>query len=396
MVSAMAVVGDIIPPSRRGRYQGLFGAVFAFATVVGPLLGGLFVEHLSWRWIFYVNVPIGVVAVAVIAATLPARQERTRHAIDYLGAVLLAGSLSAIILFTSLGGTTYPWASAPMLLVISLAAVLAAALVVVERRASEPIVPLELFRNRTFSVASAIGFVIGLALFGSVTFLPLYYQVVKGNSPTVAGLQIVPLMGGLLVTSIASGRLTSRLGRYRMFPIAGTAITTLALALLSTIGTSTSPGLLALYMATLGAGLGMVMQVLVLAVQNAVDYRFLGVATSGATLFRQIGGSIGVSIFGAIFANQLAGHLAERLPAASVPRTTDPAHIAALPASVHGPYVEAYAVSLDPVFLVAAGIAAAAFALSLLLPDVPLRHTTRTESPARPGTATASADRAGS
>jgi EmrB/QacA subfamily drug resistance transporter len=375
-VVTIAVVGDIIPPRDRGRYQGIFGGVFGVSTVVGPLLGGFFVDNLSWRWIFYVNVPIGLIALAVIATAFQARPDHVHHRIDYLGAVLLAGGLSAVVLYTSLGGTTYAWDAPAMiaLLVVGLASL--ALFVPVEARAAEPILPLEIFGNRVFTVTSAIGFIVGFALFGAVTYLPLYLQDVRGHSPTVSGLLITPMMAGLLTTSIGSGQLISRFGRYKPFPIAGTAIMGLGLVLLSRlqVGTSTLVG--GVYMLVLGLGLGLVMQVLVLAAQNAVDYEHLGVASSGSTLFRQIGGSIGVAVFGAIFANQLASNLADRLPpGAHVPQSPNPAALHRLPPAAHAAYTAAITEALHPVFLVAAGAAVLAFALTWLLVEVPLRTT---------------------
>jgi EmrB/QacA subfamily drug resistance transporter len=378
ITTTIAVVGDIIPPRDRGRYQGIFGAVFGVSTIVGPLLGGFFVDNLSWRWIFYVNLPVAAVAMAVIGAVFHTRTERVEHAIDYLGAMLLAGGLSAVVLFTSLGGTTFAWGSSESVLLIALGAVLLVAFVFAERRAGEPILPLELFRNRIFSVCAGIGFIIGLALFGSVTYLPIFLQIVKGRSPTSSGLQLTPMMGGLLVTSIVSGRLISRFGRYKPFPVVGTAVMTVGMVLLSRLDIHSTGLYASLSMLVLGFGLGMVMQVLVLAVQNAVDYRHMGVATSGSLLFRQVGGSIGIAIFGAIFANRLHGSLASHLPPGShVPRTVSPAVVAHLPPAVHAGYVQAVSSSLHPVFVVAAVVAVFSFLLTFLLREVPLRDSAR-------------------
>jgi EmrB/QacA subfamily drug resistance transporter len=376
-VTTIAVIADIIPPRERGRYQGFFGAVFGVSTVIGPLLGGFFVDNLSWRWIFYVNVPIGVIALGVIATAFQAPRDQVEHAIDYLGAALLAGGLSAIVLYTSLGGTTYAWGAPQMIALIVAGFAMLGAFVFVEGRAAEPILPLEIFRNRVFSVTSAVGFIIGLALFGAVTYLPLYLQDVKGHSPTTSGLLITPMMAGLLITSIGSGQLISRYGRYKPFPIAGTAIMAIGLWLLSRLQVDTSTLAAGAYMLVLGLGLGLVIQVLVLAAQNAVDYKYLGVATSGSTLFRQIGGSIGVAIFGAIFANRLADNLANRLPpGAHVPASPNPAALKRLPRAAHAAYVTAITDALHPVFLAAAGAAVLAFALTWLLREVPLRSTT--------------------
>jgi EmrB/QacA subfamily drug resistance transporter len=380
IVTAIAVVGDVIPPRDRGRYQGIFGGVFGVSTIIGPLLGGFFVDNLSWRWIFYVNLPIGAVAFVVIGAVFHVRPAPKQHKVDYLGAALLAGGLSAIVLFTSLGGTTWGWDSPEIIALIAIGVVAIGAFVFVESRVTEPILPLSLFRNRTFAVTSAVGFVVGLALFGAVTYLPLYLQIVKGVSPTRSGLQLTPLMLGLLVTSVLSGQLISRWGRYRIFPIIGTAVIAVGMLLLSRLGVGTSLWMAALDMVILGLGLGMVMQVLVLAVQNAVDYAYLGVATSGSTMFRSIGGSIGVSLFGAIFSNRLHTELAQRLaPGMRLPSTTSPAAIRALPPPVHDSYVHAVTAALSPIFFVAAVICLVAFVLALLLPDVSLRQTSAAE-----------------
>jgi EmrB/QacA subfamily drug resistance transporter len=384
MVSAQATIGDVVPPRERGRYTGLFGAVFGLASVAGPLLGGFLTSDLSWRWIFYVNLPLGVAALFVLAATLPAASERVHHTIDYLGIVLLGAGLSAIVLGASLGGTSYAWGSATIV-GLGIGGVLAlAAFLVCERHAREPVLPPHLLSNPVFAVTSAVGFVVGFALFGAVTYLPLFLQVVKGASPTGSGLQLVPLMGGLLVTSIASGQVITRTGRYKAFPIAGTAVMTLGLYLLSTMSSSSGVGTIFVYMFVLGLGLGMVMQVLVLAVQNAVEYADLGVATSGATLFRSIGGSLGTATLGAIFANRLGDELKRLLPAGLVAKAgnsrgeVDPKQIARLPAPLHADYLHAFTNSLSSVFVTAAGFAAVGFVLTWFIRELKLRETVAT------------------
>jgi EmrB/QacA subfamily drug resistance transporter len=388
MIGAQAIIGDVVSPRERGRYEGFFGAVFGVTSVIGPLVGGFIVTNLSWRWIFYVNLPIGAVALVVTTIVLPNALTKVHHVIDYLGTLLLAGAATGLVLLATLGGTTYPWSSAPIFLLGFASLVLVAIFVIVERRAVEPVLPLRLFANRMFSVTSVVGFVVGFAMFGAITYLPQYMQIVRGASPTGSGLQLLPLMAGLLLTSITSGLLITRWGRYKIFPILGTALMTIGMYLLSRLAVGTGTVDSSLYMFVLGVGIGGVMQVLVIAVQNAVPYEDLGVATAGATFFRSIGGSFGTAVFGAIFANQLTGNLIHYLAGTPVPAGfqptagASPATLAKLPTAVHSGYIHAFAASLHTVFLIAVPIAAVAFALTWLLKEVPLRQTTRTTNPA--------------
>ncbi len=379
MVSAQAIIADIVPPRQRGRYMGLIGSVFAVASVAGPLLGGFFVDQISWRWVFYVNMPIGALAVLIVIFRLRLHVPPTRHRIDYLGAALLTGGVAALILLTSWGGSQYAWGSATIVGLGIAGVALLAAFVWQERRATEPIVPLGLFRSSVFNVSSAMGATIGMAMFGAIIFIPLYLQLVYGASATSSGLRMLPLMAGLLAASIGSGRAISRLGRYRIFPIAGTAILAVGMFLLSRLGTGTAPWLASVYMLIVGIGIGLVMQVLVLVVQNDARPENIGVATATATFFRSVGGSFGVAIFGTIFAARLSGQLAH-FPHSVVERLgsgvqLSPAAARQLPPTVHADFLQAFAHSLHGVFLWGLAIAVIPFALSWLLKEVPLRTT---------------------
>ncbi len=380
IVLSMAIVGDLVPPRERGRYQGLFGAVFGATSVLGPLLGGLLTEHWSWRWVFYINVPVGIVALAVIAAVLHIPRRATKHVIDYPGTFLIASVATCLVLVASLGGTTWAWASPQIIGLAVLGAVLLVAFVAVERRAAEPVLPLKLFRVRTFTLSAVISFIVGFAMFGALTYLPTFLQVVHGISPTMSGVHMLPMVAGMLLSSTGSGQIVSRTGRWKVFPVVGTAVTALGLLLLHQLDAYSSTALMSVYFFVFGAGLGLVMQVLVLIVQNAVSYEDLGVATAGATFFRSIGASFGVAVFGAIFAGRLGDELTAAfrdapLPPGVSPETleADPRGIAALPPSLRPPALDAYADSITDVFLYAVPFALLGFALAWFLKEDRLR-----------------------
>lgn len=380
MVLSMAIVGDLVPPRERGRYQGLFGAVFGGTSVLGPLLGGLFTEHLSWRWVFYVNLPVGVVALVVIAAALHIPFRTERHVIDYLGTFLIASGATCLVLVASLGGTTWEWDSPQIIALAVLGVLLAVAFVRVERRAAEPVLPLKLFRLRTFTLSAVISFVVGFAMFGAMTYLPTFLQVVQGVSPTLSGVHLLPMVLGLLLASTVAGQIVSRTGRWKVFPILGGAVTTLGLILLHQLDENSSTAEMSVYFFVFGTGLGLVMQILVLIVQNAVSYEDLGVATSGATFFRSIGASFGVAVFGTIFANRLGHKLGDalagqQLPPAVGPSTleSDPRVIDRLPPALRPSVLNAYASAITDVFLYAAPVALLAFVLAWFLREDRLR-----------------------
>jgi len=372
-VLALTVVGDVVPARERGKVQGIFGGVFGLSSVAGPLLGGFFVDNLSWHWIFLVNLPIGIVALVIFGLAFKPRGIRTSHKIDYVGAALLTTSLSALVLLTSLGGRSYAWDSSMILGLIGLSALAALLFIWVESRAAEPVLPLGLFKHRTFTVFVMLGFMVGLAMFGAITFLPLYLQVAKGVSPTVSGLQLIPMTFGILAGSIGSGQIMSRTGRYRTLPIGGAVIMAIGMLLLSRLDANTSALVVGLSMAVLGFGMGPMMSVATTATQNAIPRHQMGVATAGLTLFRQVGGSIGVAVFGALFSMRLNDSLAGVLPAGVTTDSLRGDMVAQLPPAIKETVLTAFTNALSPIFIIGAMVAIIGFFIALLLREVPLR-----------------------
>jgi EmrB/QacA subfamily drug resistance transporter len=374
-VTATALIADIIPLRERGRYQGSLGAVFGVTTVLGPLLGGFFTDNLSWRWAFYINVPFALIVIVAAGAYIPSVAEEARSRIDWPGIVTVGIGSSCWILATSWGGTTYAWGSATIIGLFVGGAVALAAFVLVELRSPDPILPMQLFSKRVFAVCSALAFVVGFAMLGAMTFLPTFLQYVEGVDATASGLRMLPLVAGLLLTSISSGIVVSRTGRYKMFPVVGSLLMTLGMYLLSRMDADTSVALSSLYMFVLGLGIGMCMQVLTIIVQNSVPYTQLGVATSGVTFMRTLGSSFGAAIFGSLYANflddELPGALA-KAPGVTPADLATPSSLHALDAQLIAPIIDAYAAALAHVFLWATPVTLLAFVLALLLPQVKL------------------------
>jgi EmrB/QacA subfamily drug resistance transporter len=386
MTLVLAVVGDIIPPRQRGRYQGYFGAVFALASVIGPLLGGFLTDShlLGWRWIFYVNLPLGIIALLVIASRLHLPVNVTKHRIDFAGAGLLALSIASIILITVWGGVTYSWSSKQITGLGVLAIVAIIAFILRERVAEEPIFPLRMFKNNIFSVAIVMSLLAGIALFGAIIFIPEYQQIVRGYSATKSGLLMLPLIGGLLVSLLTSGRLIAKTGRYRYFPIAGSLLIILGFWLFSHISLTTNQFTLSVWMVVLGLGLGPFMQITTLSVQNSAERKDLGTATSAVIFFRSFGSSLGASVFGAILINRLSHNLKQLLPpqaradhisAKNLQSSTSQIKHAA-PAIQHA-VLESFAKSFHFIYLCGIPLAVLMFIAALLLKEVPLRNSTQ-------------------
>jgi EmrB/QacA subfamily drug resistance transporter len=396
MAMAFAIIGDVVSPRERGRYTGYLGSVFAFASVIGPFLGGFIVDSLSWRWVFFVNVPVGVVAMVVTSAVLKMPVTRREHSIDWLGATLLVAGVSVLMLALVWGGDAHAWGSPTIVGLLVGSVALAGAFLAWEQRAAEPILPLRLFGDRVFAVTSTLAVLVGAAMYGGIVFLPLFLQAVTGASATDSGLLLLPLMAGMMLTSITSGRIIVRTGRYKVWPVTGMGIASVGMVLLSTMDASTGRLESSAYMLLLGVGLGMVMQVLILAAQNSAEFADLGVVSSAINFFRSLGGSIGVAVFGALLAARLGPELVRRLPTEADVVDTDaaafdtstlansPEQIRALPPAVADAVSGAIEFGVQGVFRAAVPLLVLGFALAWLLPEKPLRTTVGGPTPSAP------------
>ena len=378
MALAFAIIGDVIPPRERGRYQGYFGAVFGVSSVAGPLLGGWLTDGPGWHWIFWLNIPIGLVALVITSYALKMPRIHQKATVDWAGAGLIVGAVSALLLYLSWRGKTYGWTEGWALVLLIGGLALAAIFVFVETRMSEPIIPMRLFKNRTFSVGNVFGFILGFGMFGGIIYLPVYLQVVKGWTPTQSGLAMLPMVVGIFSTSISSGRLMSKNGRYRIYPILGGAFMTIAMLLMSTLAIDTPFWTIAVFEFLLGAGLGFAMQTITVAVQNAIQRRDMGVATSAVTFFRSMGGAFGTAIFGAVLTTRLTHHLTDTLPASTVAQipagaTSDISRIAALPDAIKGPVLDAFMHAIQDVFRTGVPFMAAAFVVAFFLKEISLK-----------------------
>jgi len=397
MALTFVIIGDIVSPRERGKYQGYFGAVWGLSSVAGPLLGGFFSDHATilgitgWRWIFYINLPFGILALVITSAVLHIPKVKREHKIDYFGALILVLAVSAVLLAVSVYGPEDGWTDSRTLTVFGFGLFLTLLFLWQETRAKEPILPLRLFKNHTFSLTSALGFIIGAGMFGAIVMLPLYLQVVKGNSATSAGLKLIPLMLGIVSMSIFSGKRITATGKYKIFPILGAAIMTLGLILMSTLNETTSFGVLSIYAIMVGAGLGLSMQTIVIALQNSVDFQDMGIATSSNTFFRSLGGAFGTAIFGTIFSNRVAYYLQDNIaalqstdpqslkefdPAKLEVITTNTSVISTLPPVIRDTVLHSFAQTFHVVFLAAAPVTFIGFVLAFFLKEKPLQSST--------------------
>jgi len=397
MALTFVIIGDIVSPRERGKYQGYFGAVWGLSSVAGPLLGGFFSDHATilgitgWRWIFYINIPFGILALVITSAVLHIPKVKREHKIDYFGALILVLAVTSVLLATSVYGPENGWTDSRTLTVFGLGLFLTLAFLWQETRAKEPILPLRLFKNHTFSLTSVLGFIIGAGMFGAIVMLPLYLQVVKGNSATEAGLKLIPLMLGIVSMSIFSGKRITTTGKYKIFPIVGSAVMTLGLILMSTLNETTSFGVLSIYAILVGAGLGLSMQTIVIALQNSVDFQDMGIATSSNTFFRSLGGAFGTAIFGTIFSNRIAYYLQDNIaslqstdpqsltgfdPTKLEQITTNTSIITTLPPTIRDTVLHSFAQTFHVVFLAAAPITFIGFVLAFFLKEKPLQSST--------------------
>jgi EmrB/QacA subfamily drug resistance transporter len=383
LVGAIATIGDLVSPRERGQYMGYMMAAMSLAMIAGPLVGGYITDSLSWRWIFYINMPVGGAALIYLYLTLHLPRHKVRHKIDYLGAALLAVAAASVVLMTTWGGSQYPWRSAPILGLAALAVAATAAFLYTETRAAEPVLPLHVFRNRNFSLIAGMSFLLGLAMFGALTFLPLYQQTVQHLSATGSGLMLIPLMLGSTVTTLIAGQVTTRTGRYKALPIIGSGVMAIGMFLLTGLSVGTSLVTSGLYFVVLGIGMGFLMQITTLVAQNSVAPRDIGVASSSRTFFQQIGGSIGVSAFGAIFAHRLTSQLSARLPGVHLAtgggQSLNPVELTHLPAAIEHEVYAAITYAVQGVFWWAVPAALVVFVLAWLIKEVPLRGSAAPE-----------------
>lgn len=378
MVGVMAVIGDLIPPRERGKYQGMMAAVMALAMIGGPLVGGTITDHWGWRWAFYINLPLGIVALLAVSAVLHLPKKRSQARIDYLGAGLLTVGITSIVLVTTWGGTEYAWTSARIMELIGIGVAALVGFVFWQTRAAEPIVPLHIFRSLNFSLMSVIGFITGFVMFGAVLFLPLYQQSVQGASATNSGLLLLPMLGAMLVLSMIAGRVTTNSGRYKVFPLVGTALMIVGLFLLAQMDTGTSRLTSGVYMAVLGAGMGCLMQITMLVAQNSVEMKDMGVASSTTTLARTLGSSFGVAVMGALFNDRVQHVMSQRAGALGSKITEQSAQLDAkslqkLPTAVREAYQHAVSAGTHSAFLLGAVVAVAALVAAVFVKEVPLR-----------------------